>query len=121
VKDVVEKLKMRIGCLIKRTVGPNCLPDFRLLYWRTQINTHNDSSSLLVFRLDDQRYAFFLSIVVEVVRAVEITPLPSAPDIILGIINVRGTVVPVVNLRTRFRLPERNLEPDDRIIIARTV
>jgi purine-binding chemotaxis protein CheW len=74
----------------------------------------------VVFRLDDVRLALSLSAVDRVVRAVEITPLPKAPAIVLGIINVQGQVLPVFNLRRRFRLPERELELSDHFIIART-
>ena len=73
---------------------------------------------LLVFTLDDWRYALELSIVERVYRAVAVTPLPDAPDIVLGVVNVRGNVLPVVDIRRRFRLPEKSLTPDDRLIIA---
>lgn len=73
---------------------------------------------LLVFTLDDWRCALELSTVERVYRAVAVTPLPDAPDIVMGVINVRGSVLPVVDIRRRFRLPEKNLTPDDRLIIA---
>ena len=73
---------------------------------------------LLVFTLDDWRYALELSTVERVYRAVAVTPLIGAPDIVLGIINVRGTVLPVVDIRRRFHLPVKNLIPDDQLIIA---
>lgn len=75
---------------------------------------------LLVFTLDDWRCALELSTVERVYRAVAVTPLPDAPDIVMGVINVRGGVLPVVDIRRRFRLPEKNLTPDDRLIIARS-
>lgn len=80
----------------------------------------NDSIQFLVFTLDDQRYALYLSAVEKTVRAVEVTPLPKCPDIVLGVINVRGRVVPVINIRKRFRLPEREMELSNHLIIART-
>lgn len=77
-------------------------------------------SQLVIFRLDDRRYALPLSVVERVIRAVEITPLPKAPEIVLGVINLRGRIIPVVNLRRRFRLPERDLRLSDHFIIALT-
>jgi purine-binding chemotaxis protein CheW len=74
---------------------------------------------VVVFALDGPRCALPLSTVERVVRAVEITPLPKAPDIVLGMINVQGRIIPVVDLRKRFRLPSRETSPDDRLIIAR--
>lgn len=70
--------------------------------------------------LDDVRYALTLISVERVVRAVEITPLPDAPDVILGVINVQGRVVPVVDIRRRFHLPARAISVSDRLVIAHT-
>jgi purine-binding chemotaxis protein CheW len=80
----------------------------------------NDLRQLVVFTLDDQRYALGLSAVDRAVRMVEITPLPKAPGIVLGVINVSGRIVPVLNIRRRFRLDEREPGLGDQLIIART-
>jgi purine-binding chemotaxis protein CheW len=77
-------------------------------------------NQILVFTLDESRYALLLSAVDRVVRSVEITPLPKAPEVILGVINVQGEIIPVVDVRNRFHLPARELGVDDRFIIART-
>jgi purine-binding chemotaxis protein CheW len=74
----------------------------------------------VVFGLDTGRYAISLAAVDRIVRAVHVTPLPLAPGIVLGAINVEGCVLPVLNLRRRFRLPERNINPSDHFLIART-
>lgn len=74
---------------------------------------------LLVFTLDDQQYALRLEAVERIVRAAAITPLPKAPDIILGILDIQGEVVPVINVRKRFRQPEIDIRPTDQFIIAR--
>jgi len=75
---------------------------------------------LIGFSLDDRRYALTLSAVERILRAVEITPLPKAPPIVLGIVNVGGRIIPVVNMRQRFRLPDREIEPRDQFIIGLT-
>ena len=80
----------------------------------------NKSNQLVVFFLDDKQYALYLSVVERVVSAVEITLLPKAPDIVLGVINFQGTVIPVVNIRKRFGLPEREIDLSDQFIIAKT-
>jgi purine-binding chemotaxis protein CheW len=77
------------------------------------------SNQLVVFTLDDQQYALRLSSVERVVRAVEITHLPDAPDTVLGVINFEGRVIPVVNTRKRLGLRERAVELQDLFIIAR--
>ncbi len=73
-----------------------------------------------MFWLDDQRYALPLAAVKRVERAVAVTAVPAAPEAVLGVVNIRGQVVPVFNLRRRFRLPERRLGLTDRLIVART-
>ena len=75
---------------------------------------------LLVFRLDRQRYGLPLASVERVVRIVEITPLPKAPEVVLGLINVQGRVIAVVDVRRRFRLPPREPTLSDLLVIART-
>ena len=81
----------------------------------------NPSPQLVVFTLDEQRYGLRLATVERVVRAVEVTPLPNAPEIVLGMINVQGRIIPVVNVRKRFRRPEREIGLSDQFIIARTL
>jgi len=54
-----------------------------------------------------------------VVRAAAITPLPKAPEIVLGVLDFQGQVIPVINLRRRFRIPERALRTSDQFVIAR--
>ena len=77
-------------------------------------------NQIIIFTLDDQRYGLPLSAVERVVRMVDITPLPKAPDNVLGIINVQGRVIPVINMRRRFRLPEWELALTDQLVIAHT-
>jgi purine-binding chemotaxis protein CheW len=73
----------------------------------------------LVFTLDEQQYALGLGAVERIVRAAAITPLPKAPDIILGILDIQGEVLPVIDVRKRFRRPAREIRPADQFIIAR--
>ncbi len=77
-------------------------------------------TQIVVFHLDEQRYALYLSAVERIYRAAEISPLPKAPEIVLGVVNVKGRIVPVINVRRRFRLPDRDLRLSDQIVIART-
>ena len=71
-----------------------------------------------MFVLDELRCALPLAAVDRVVRAVEITSLPKAPEIIRGVINLQGQIIPVVDVRRRFGLPARKLSLEDRFIIA---
>ena len=74
----------------------------------------------VVLCLDDLRVALPLSFVERVVRAVSLTPLPDAPEIVLGVVNVGGCIIPAVNMRSRFRLPDRAIALSDQFVIAHT-
>lgn len=78
------------------------------------------SSAIVVVSLDASRYAFWLSIVERVIPIVALTPLPKAPEVVLGVIDVRGSLVPVVDLRRRFGLPPREPELSAQLVIATT-
>ncbi len=71
----------------------------------------------VTFRLGAEKYGVNVMHVKEVLRESEIAPVPGAPDFVLGIINLRGNVVTVIDTRKRFALEEK--EPDDatRIVI----
>lgn len=75
------------------------------------------SSSYVTFSLAEETYAIDVLQVQEVLKMTEIAPVPGVPDYILGIINLRGDVVTVIDARRRMSLPSR--EPDDasRIVI----
>jgi len=73
---------------------------------------------LLVFGLHGERFAVKGTAVREVVRAVAIATLPSAPEVVEGVINYRGRVVPVLDIRSRFGLPPRSLHPDQHFVVA---
>ena len=74
---------------------------------------------LLLFLVDDVQYAVRSDAVAEIVRAVAVTPLPNAPDVIEGIIDVRGRIVPVFDLRLRFGRRSRPVVPADHFILVR--
>jgi purine-binding chemotaxis protein CheW len=74
---------------------------------------------VLLFEVAGRRFALPLADVREVVRAASPLPLPSSPPAVEGAVNLRGTVLPVVDLRRRFGLPPRPVEPADHLVIAR--
>jgi purine-binding chemotaxis protein CheW len=75
-------------------------------------------SQLLRFVLAGQNYAFDVLKAHEVLSMVKITPLPSSMDFLTGVINLRGSVIPVVDLRKKFGLPAVADTADTSIIIV---
>ena len=73
---------------------------------------------LLTFALGGQTFAVAAEAVAEVTRLVAAALLPGAPTIVEGVVNLRGTLVPVVDVRHRFGLPAAELDPDQHLIIA---
>jgi purine-binding chemotaxis protein CheW len=73
---------------------------------------------LLTFELDQQRFGLPMADVREVVRVAAFAPLPKAPQVIEGVLNFRGTAVPVLDIRARFSLPPRAVRTSDHLVVA---
>ncbi len=73
---------------------------------------------LVGFRLDNEDYAIAITRIQEIILMKPITRLPQVPDFIEGLINLRGSVIPIVNLRKRFGLPAREVDDETRIIVV---
>lgn len=70
------------------------------------------------FCLGEETYGVDVMRIREVLRYTEITPVPGAPYYVLGIINLRGNVVTVIDTRTRFALPTIDVDSNSRIVIV---
>jgi purine-binding chemotaxis protein CheW len=79
-----------------------------------------DANHILVFTVADMRHALFLSGVEKVEYAVEVTPFPEAPHVVIGVTNWRGQILPALSMRRRLHLPERSVMTSDRMIIVRS-
>ncbi|MBX7200940.1 MAG: chemotaxis protein CheW [Rhodospirillaceae bacterium] len=76
------------------------------------------ATDISIFELDDARYGLKLADTREVFRMPQIAPLPKAPAVVEGIVNVRGRVVPVFSLRRRFGLPDKPPHPSEHLLLA---
>lgn len=74
----------------------------------------------VTFRLDNETYGINVMQVREVLRYTEIAPVPGAPPYVLGIINLRGNVVTVIDTRLRFGLMSTDVTDHTRIIVIET-
>ena len=79
-----------------------------------------ETALYLTFHLEDEVFSIDVSQVREVLDMSNITKVPRAPEFMRGVINVRGSVVPVVDLRAKFGLPMTEATVDTRIIILET-
>jgi len=75
------------------------------------------TAQYLTFKLDDEVFAIDVSQVREVLDLTPITKVPRSPDFMRGVINVRGSVVPVVDLRLKFGLSQAESTLDTRIVV----
>jgi len=73
---------------------------------------------VVVFLLNEEEFACNISDVREVLKMVKVTPLPRTLKFVEGVINLRGDVIPVIDLRKRFNLPEAEYDEQSRIIIV---
>jgi purine-binding chemotaxis protein CheW len=73
---------------------------------------------LVVFDLTPEAYGVDIGTVREIIRVQEITHVPNAPDFVEGVINLRGKVIPVVDLRKRFGLAAHEETKDSRIVVV---
>ena len=74
----------------------------------------------VTFRLGDEKYGINVMQVQEVLRITEIAPVPGAPAYVLGIINLRGNVVTVIDTRNRFGLMSKETDDSSRVVIIET-
>jgi len=73
---------------------------------------------LVVFELANEYYGVDISGVESIIKLQEITAVPHAPDFVEGVTNLRGTVLPVIDLRRRFNLPAADHNGDTRIVVV---
>jgi purine-binding chemotaxis protein CheW len=73
---------------------------------------------LVVFELGDESFGVDISRVQDINRMQEITEIPHAPESVVGVINLRGRVIPVIDLRKRFGLPDVAHTKDTRIVVV---
>jgi len=71
----------------------------------------------VTFRLENEKYGINVMQVQEVLRVTEIAPVPGAPSYVMGIINLRGNVVTVIDTRSRFGLASAEMDDSTRIVI----
>lgn len=77
-----------------------------------------DMLQLVSFEIKGEEFGVDILKVQEIIRPIEITRVPNAPDFVEGVVNLRGRVLPVVDLRSRFGLQKRAQDASTRIIVV---
>jgi purine-binding chemotaxis protein CheW len=82
----------------------------------SQIEEHFDLKSVLWFTLGCEEYAIKVDHVQTVLDEMALTPVPNTPRFVLGVINLRGVIIPVIDLKEMFQMPRS--ETDDRMAVV---
>ncbi len=80
---------------------------------------HDDMLQLVSFKLGDEEFGVDIMQVQEIIRMQNITSVPNAPDFVEGVINLRGRVIPIIDLRKRFGLEQKDHDKATRIIVVK--
>ncbi|MFZ5810621.1 MAG: chemotaxis protein CheW [Thermodesulfobacteriota bacterium] len=83
----------------------------------TQKKQDAELMQLVTFSIGEEEFGVDILKVQEIIRMMEITKVPRAPDFVEGVINLRGKVIPIIDLRKRFGLSTRDHDKHTRIIV----
>lgn len=98
----------------------NASPPHKIVIKGVSMSIYPKEYQFLIFIIEGYRFALRLENVERVIPVAELTPLPDAPASIAGAVNWRGRIIPVADIRSRFRLPGRETLLTDKIIITST-
>lgn len=76
------------------------------------------SNQLVVFQLNQEEFSIEVVSVESIIKLQAITKVPHAPDYVVGVTNLRGSIVPVIDLKARLGLPKSQSGDDTRIVVA---
>lgn len=86
------------------------------------INKHQDTLNevvqLVSFKIGNEEFGVDILLVQEINKMTKLTKVPNAPEFVEGIINLRGKVIPVVDLRVKLNIPKKEHDKDTRIIVV---
>ena len=85
---------------------------------KVDTTVHEDLLQLVSFNISEEEFGVDILRVQEINRMTEVTRVPNVPEYVVGVINLRGKVVPIIDLRLRLGLPKRGFEKDTRIIVV---
>ncbi|HHW00990.1 MAG TPA: hypothetical protein GXX36_15760 [Clostridiaceae bacterium] len=109
-KTAIEKTAGRQALQIEaqKGTGNECVPE----------ETDNEKIEMLVFRIGEEEFALRITSIKEIIRIPSMTKVPNTPQYISGLCSLRGELLPVVDCRKLFGIPEQELGESSRIIVA---
>jgi purine-binding chemotaxis protein CheW len=84
----------------------------------TTSESTGETQKFLTFVLKDENYGIDILTVREIIGYMDVTPVPQTPDFVKGVVNLRGQVIPVINLRSRFGMDEIDVTDETCIIVV---
>jgi purine-binding chemotaxis protein CheW len=81
-------------------------------------NETNELLQLISFKLDGEEFGIDIQMVQEIIRLMQITKIPNSPDFVDGVVNIRGRIIPVIDLRCRMGMPRKEHDNNTRIIVV---
>ncbi len=125
--EVWQEIHRRIDELSREVSGEMTEEELHDLWYRralelsrvpAQEGQGSDSLKMVTFRLGSDRYGVGIDMVSEIQRAGRITPVPTAPDFVAGVMNLRGNILSVVDIRVFFGLPKVVMSEKTRILVV---
>ena len=80
--------------------------------------SHEDLLQLVSFNIGEEEFGVDILRVQEINRMTDVTRVPNAPEYVVGVINLRGKVIPIIDLRLRLGLPKKEYAKDTRIVVV---
>ena len=102
-----------------RSSCPHAPPHLKpVLHMSSRATQSKDRRQFVSFVVGEEEFGVEILTVQEIIRPIDITRVPHAPAFVEGVVNLRGRILPVINLRTRFGFPERTQDDDTRIVVV---
>ena len=84
-----------------------------------KVGEENSIKQVVGFKIGEEEYVIDILKVQEIIKPVDITPIPDSPEFIEGVINLRGMVIPIISLRKRFNFEEKENNSETKIIVTK--
>lgn len=85
---------------------------------KEEVSTSEQEEQLVIFKLGEEEFAGNITDVREIIRVPDIVAVPKAPQFVEGVINLRGTIIPIIDLRKRFEMEEKSRDESTKVVVV---